>query len=399
LEIAKKKILFITTSSLAANPRLTKEIICLSKLFDCHVISYYHNDWTYPLTIDFQKTYSDVKFYTINRTKMSILRILSKMVHLLSIQLNSIFKNQPFIQSFASNDKNIELIFSLFFTLKNQNFYRIIAHNLGAFYPAYLYSERFKIPLQLDVEDYYPGEKTYFNHKNEINNRLNVMQTCINKAHTITYASKGIYLKCKEVFRFNDFTKHETIINSFPLTDFTNTPSKNSNRINCVWFSQHISHGRGIDILFKIAKELPNYHFHFIGNKNEAYLSQFDVSSNIFFYKAMEQKELHQFLCNMDVGLALEDELVDANRSICLTNKIITYAQAGLYIIATDTFGQRDFLSNLTYKAGEIVEDNLINSLKSIDFNDLKEKEYRKILAQSFSWEKECEKIKKLIIA
>ena len=397
MEIVKKKILFITTSSLASNPRLTKEINCLSKRFDCYVVSFYHNDWTYPLTIDFQKTYSDVKFYTINRTKLTLLRFISKILHLISIQLNTIFKNQLCIQSFASNDKIFDLIFFTFFIVRNQKFTKVIAHNLGAFYPAYLFCNYHKISLQLDIEDYHPGEKTYFNHKYEINNRLNIMQNCMNKASAITYASKGIYLKCKEIFNINPLTHHETIINSFPLVDFKETISKNDNMINCVWFSQHISHGRGIDELFKVAEKIPNYNFHLIGNKNRDFLSKFDLSPNIYFHEAMEQKELHQFICKMDIGLALEDESADENRSICLTNKIITYAQAGLYVIATDTFGQRDFLTNLNYKTGEIIQTNLYTSLKTINLNDLVGKEKRRILAQSFSWEKECEKIIKLI--
>jgi hypothetical protein len=59
----------------------------------------------------------------------------------------------------------------------------------------------------------------------------------------------------------------------------------------------------------------------------------------------MSQKELHLQLSQYDAGLAIEDAGSDFNRDICLTNKIWSYFQAGLYIIASDTTAQQLFIS------------------------------------------------------
>ena len=58
----------------------------------------------------------------------------------------------------------------------------------------------------------------------------------------------------------------------------------------------------------------------------------------------MTQSALHAELANHDVGLALEFSDTDLNRQLCLTNKILAYAQAGLYILATNTPAQSAFM-------------------------------------------------------
>jgi hypothetical protein len=101
----------------------------------------------------------------------------------------------------------------------------------------------------------------------------------------------------------------------------------------------------------------------------------------------------------MDIGLALESKTADFNRDICLTNKILAYAQAGLYIFATDTFGQRDFLNALNYKAGQIIASDLSTTFSNFDPSllDFENKMERWEHAISFSWEKEQQKLVKLL--
>lgn len=390
--VEKEKILFITTSSLAANPRLIKELNCLSQDYECHVLSYFHDDWALAASKEFQDKNSQIKFVNIDRTQKNIWRYLSRIIHKLSILINSKF-NFKFIIPFASNDKTTEMLFATFYKVKKGHFARVVAHNLGSFYPAVLFCKKNNIPLQLDIEDYHAGERTYFNHNKEPKNRLFIMQLAMNKASFISYASNGIYLKCKEVFHFRSTTKHQVIINSFPQEDFNVDSHFNKDAINCVWYSQKISHGRGLEQIFEIADKMGKMNFHFIGFKNEEYLSKFSFGKNVFFYPSVKQIDLHHFLCKMDIGLALENKNIDQNRDICLTNKILSYAQAGLYILATDTFGQRDFLNNLNYKAGKIIEKDLYSELQNIDVNELQQKQTRRDLAKEFSWEQESKKL------
>lgn len=392
-----KKLLFITTSSLASNPRLIKEIESLNKFYECHIVYYYHNDWSYELSKNIENNLLNTLYFPIDRRFTTISRIFYKLIHLLAIKLNVALQNTFTIQALSLNDKSLELLCKSNKLAKKNNYQRIIAHNIGAFYPAFECSKKNKIYLQADIEDYHPGEKTYFNHTYEIANRKTVMQAIFNKAYSVTYASKGIFLQCKENFRLPDSLKNEVIINSFLSTDFELAKSFDNEKINCVWYSQHISHGRGLEMVFEAARQLPHINFHIVGNKDKNYLSSVSLSENIIFHSPMSQKNLHHFICKMDIGLALEDIKSDENRNICLTNKILSYAQAGIYIFATDTFGQKDFLESLPYKAGEIINTDLVNLLSNFNQQVLLDKKSRILSARFLCWENESNKLIKLV--
>ena len=113
----------------------------------------------------------------------------------------------------------------------------------------------------------------------------------------------------------------------------------------------------------------------------------------------MKQEDLHEFLSQMDIGLALENVEADDNRNICLTNKFLAYVQAGFYVLATDTFGQSQFLSSLDYNAGLIMKSSLEKSLQDLDRNLLNTtaKIERWQNAKSFSWGNEQLKLQKLV--
>ena len=113
----------------------------------------------------------------------------------------------------------------------------------------------------------------------------------------------------------------------------------------------------------------------------------------------MKQEALHDFLNQMDIGLALENTAADHNRNICLTNKILAYAQAGLYIFATDTYGQSQFLNSLDYDAGIILKTSLEEALKNLNTQVLSTpiKVNRWQQAKLYSWDEEQLKITALL--
>ena len=194
-------------------------------------------------------------------------------------------------------------------------------------------------------------------------------------------------------------TENVTIINSFNAEDFKKPKNNSSKIIKCVWFSQHIGPNRGLEKVFAAAKSLDQIEFHLIGNPNHNYLETVSIGKNVMLHDIMKQEDLHEFLSQMDIGLALENVEADDNRNICLTNKFLAYVQAGLYVLATDTFGQSQFLNSLDYNAGLIMKSSLEKSLQDLDRNLLKTtaKIERWQNAKSFSWGKEQLKLQKLV--
>lgn len=394
-----KKLLFITTSSLAANPRLVKEFETLKNDFECFVLCFKHQDWSMELSEAIKIRNQEVHFIEIDRHVAVFQTILCKITHKFSIALNGLFPKNFKVCAFASNDKTQQLWLMTKSLYNKHNFSRVIAHNLGAFYAAVELSEKKDIALQLDIEDFYPGEALYFNKMREKQNRMLLMGYSFLRANSITYASEGILLECKKHFKVNDKSEQLTLINTFATTEFLKPEAQRSDTIKCVWFSQHIGPNRGLEHVFDAAKNLKHIEFHLIGNRNQNYLGGYDLSENIKFHPIMKMEDLHRLLSQMDIGLALEDPEADNNRNICLTNKILAYAQSGLYILASDTFGQSQFLSSLDYQAGIIINTSLGEALQNLDIKllDIPSKTDRWEKAKSFSWENEQLKLKRLL--
>ena len=193
-------------------------------------------------------------------------------------------------------------------------------------------------------------------------------------------------------------TKKLILINSFNEADFIKPEKGKSTKTTCVWFSQNISFNRGLENLFETAKRIDNIEFHIVGSKNQSFLKTVELSNNIIFHDIMEQSKLHSFLSTMDIGLALEPGK-DYNNLIALSNKMLAYAQAGCYILATNTFGQSQFLNSLNYEAGEIIKVSLKESLQSLKLSllDNQSRIDRWNNAKAYSWDNEQLKLKTLL--
>ncbi|MCK7590230.1 hypothetical protein M0G43_06575 [Subsaxibacter sp. CAU 1640] len=367
--------------------------------YDCYVLYFNHNDWSFELSESIKVRNPEVHFFGIDRHHALLQTILCKVIHKISIGLSRLFLKHFSICAFANNDKALQLWFKARMLHKKHHFKRVIAHNLGAFYPAVKLARIKSLDLQLDIEDYYPGEALYFNKKYEKQIRMYLMTRSFLSADLITYASEGIRLECEQHFKTKAQAKQVVVINSFDEKDFKKPEETIRDLTKCVWFSQHIGPHRGLEQVFESASRLKHVEFHLIGNLNEAYIQKFTLSSNMLFHPVMEQSELHDFLSRMDIGLALEDPNADYNRNICLTNKILAYAQSGLYILASDTYGQVQFLNSLDYNAGSIIDVSLQHSIECLDINLLNgnSKIERWQKARHFSWEKEQLKLKTLL--
>jgi len=63
----------------------------------------------------------------------------------------------------------------------------------------------------------------------------------------------------------------------------------------------------------------------------------------VVLHEPKSQVELHHLLAYFDVGLALETGK-DINNQLAISNKLMAYFQAGLFVLATNTKAQRSFM-------------------------------------------------------
>lgn len=339
----KTTILFITTSNLATNPRLVKEMDLAIRLgFQVSVICFSFNNWSNELNEQIKVRFgTSIQLTEIPAGRKPLMSwLLSTMFHELNKFYSLVASNKLSVISFALKKRTWLLNKEL--KKKRAPVDLIVAHNPDSFYPAYIYSKKTKTPFAVDVEDYHPGET---NHARQSTMMRKMMQMVLPDAAYITAASPLILEKVKEDCN-GKLNCTETVLNYFNHNEFLSPVNSKSEKLQFVWFSQYIDVGRGLEKLIETVKVFADeVELHLYGELSESfYRNYLSFVSNVFVHPALPQKELHQQLANYDIGLAVEDSSANFNRDICLTNKILSYYQAGLYILASKTSAQTQFI-------------------------------------------------------
>ncbi len=385
----KRSVLFITTSNLASNPRLFKELCLAMNCFDnIEVVQFSLGGWSDKITEKLKWDFPGVSFIELSATRRPFLTwVLSTLQESVLNKINYKWLDCRLL-SFSLNKRSIILSRYLRQNKKKNDW--VIAHNPGAFYPAYEFANRMNCKLGLDLEDFHPGEYT----PNSIMSlrMLEMMKYILPRAHYCSFAAPLI-LKEFEFNIPNNTKKWFTVINGFPQTEFIKPLPIKTEKIKIVWFSQNITPGRGLEKFINVIPEFSDViEFHLIGDlssSNRELLLR--SNSEIKIHPPMLQNALHEFLSCFHVGLAT-DPPINKNRELAITNKLIAYAQAGLFIVSIYAQGQNEFLkqSGLNFKI-IVDEENqirqclleLVEYHRKARFNPLLQFE----IAKKYSWE------------
>lgn len=269
----------------------------------------------------------------------------------------------------------------------------VVAHNVGSFYPALLFARKGTTALGIDLEDYHPGEST---KPVVTRNTIQLLKNVLPDADYITAASPLILAETLKHVDVNCPT--EVVLNYFNAEEFRQPAEIDSDKLQLVWFSQNISFGRGLEQVIPVVEKLENVELHLIGNCNAEFSERWlKARRNIHIHSALSQPVLHKTLAEFDIGLAIEPGK-DRNNELAISNKILAYFQAGLFILASDTPAQQDFLSKHPH-AGIVTALNANSFREALtqlvaDKDKLRAKRierYRK--AREFSWEREGERV------
>ncbi|MDR3715395.1 MAG: glycosyltransferase [Puia sp.] len=338
-------ILLLTTTNLACNPRCLKEVRLLHSMgVKVTVVAFDLHNWTTEKERELNGELKGVNFHYLESGRRPFIPWLRASVEERIGRLaGPLFPSNAFLSALAVSKRSGPL---LRWVRKERNSYDlVIAHNPGAFYAAAHLSHRMGIPFALDIEDYHPGEG---NGRAERQCVGYLMRMLMERSAYCSFASPLIMRYSQNLLHTAGKGDFFVVNNSFPLAEFQ-LPRKEGpagKKLQLVWFSQFIDYGRGLEKIFPALDR-------FAG---EIELTLFGTARDTFFRNEMRdreyiryagslsQKELHLELGRYDAGLALEDGTVDQNRNLCLTNKIWSYLQAGLYIVATNTDAQQLFL-------------------------------------------------------
>ncbi|NOZ34232.1 MAG: glycosyltransferase family 4 protein [Chlorobi bacterium] len=394
-----KKLLFISATNLTVNPRILKELkYAVSQNYNVDFIGFNSGNWSDKIDEKIIKNI-EANFNYISTTRKPFFKwFIGSVTERLYKKLYLLRKKNLKINAYAHSKRT--LLLNNYLQKNYKKYDLIIAHTLPTLYPAYKFANRTNTKFTFDIEDYHPGEIVPTDTENEPARRIFLMKNILPEASFITYASPLIGKYSLKLLNNYPENKHNLINNCFSQTEFK-FAENNSDKIKFVWFSQNISPGRGLELVIPALEKFKNkIELHLIGNLyadfNDNFLSKY--SDFIKFHKPLSQKELNLKLAEFDIGLAVEISAVDLNKKIALSNKIFAYTQSGLYVLATDTPAQINFIQEHK-NIGLISEQNIESFANSIEkiINNIsqirKNKKSRFNYAQKLSWEKESEKI------
>ena len=223
-----------------------------------------------------------------------------------------------------------------------------IGHNLGALPAVAKAARKYSKAFGFDAEDM---------HRYEVNSIDNDPWTLLAASIENKYIPKSSYLSVsspqigaayKKIF---SGISPITILNVFPQSKISIIADKeDAAPVKLFWFSQTIGKGRGLEDVIETLLNLKDYAFelHLLGDLPAGDFKNYldNAISNglkIIIHPPIAPDNIPVFASAFDIGLATELS-VPLNRDLCLTNKIFTYLQAGLAIIASNTTAQKDFL-------------------------------------------------------
>ena len=397
------KILFLTTANLSTNPRLVKE--ALLAIHSGHQINIVAFDLGGIYQQKDQEVINkigedNVTYLTDNRSNFLSWLFFS----LLHKFISYLFQGSPSVKLNAYTITKRTMILDAYLRIKKRKWQVdiVIAHNIGAFYPAYVFAKSSNIQLAIDIEDYHPGELVLSgNPQKQTYAKEEVMRKILPSCMYVSFASPIIEKTTINMLSSRDIQKPLTLLNSFYSSEFR-APSPISGKIRFIWFSQYLSLDRGLRLFLNAVNTIgwADLELSLIGLRNETFDQEFEHYENnsIKVITPMTQTQLHQELSTFDIGLAIDLTSHDFNRDIALTNKIFAYYQAGLYSIITDTAAQRDFLNSnsssgiLTEQSTNGFEESIGHILLNIDqIRNGAEKRYQE--AKSIAFENEGKKL------
>lgn len=359
-----KSILFLTSTNLAANPRLMKELkLARANGYSATVIQFSVGNWSDGMTNELQQQFTAVKFIQLSALRKPFFSWMLSTVLQKLCSIPPIGLRTNWMLSFSTGKRSFLLLKQL--KKMTEKYEWVIAHNPAAFYPALWYGKRTGAKIGIDVEDYHPGET---NNAKDADSIKKLMQAILPSATYCSYAAPLIAAEVqKDIPGMTN--KQLTILNGFDAAEFNEPLAATDEVLRLVWFSQNIDAGRGIEEVLPVVQQLyPAVELHLVGQLNHSFEEKFmQNKTGIVIHEPMPQKKLHHFLARFDVGLAT-DIPVNRNRDIALTNKILAYAQAGLAIAAMHTLAQDEFLSNsnLLYVQMENKAESIRTALESL---------------------------------
>jgi hypothetical protein len=343
-----KNIVIVTGQHLVSNPRVWKEANALDKAG--YRVTIFTTWYSRDLREKDLDLINDTVLYTSScnliKSESNLIQLLYwKIIRKLANYVFRFFKYGSVYQIAIRPLGQIEKI-----TEFKSDLY-ICHQEVGLLLGVKLLDKGYKVAF--DFEDWYSED--YLNRYRPIKLLREAELKAIQNGTYVTCASRSMSNMLSEKYQFDK--QIQIIYNTFQEINESNKEQKKIPN-SCVWFSQTIGSGRGLEPFLESIK---NFHIpleiHLIGNCTSAFKSYLDeylqnTPHLLTLHPLMKHSDLMKFLGNFEFGLALENNF-PKNKDLTISNKILTYLQLNLHVIATNTIGQlelkEDFKDSITY--------------------------------------------------
>ena len=386
-----KHVLLLTSTNLACNPRCLKEVrLLLSKGAKVTVVAFHLHNWSEEIERELNRELTKADFYYLETTKKELMPwLVSSLLEKAARFISPLFPENIFWAAMAVSKRSWLLLRWAKRASIKPNL--VIAHNPAAFYPAQYFGKKNNIPFALDIEDYHPGESTPANVKQAVST---LMGKIIPGTAYSSFAAPLIKQHTEKLLVKNS-SNLPVVNNFFPGKDFTEPAVLEKDKLQLVWFSQNIDFGRGLEELLEVFPGFDGlFDLTLIGSPKEPFISRYIADEkSITVIPALHPEKLIKLMGQFDIGLAIEPAK-DLNNTLALSNKILTYFQAGLFIVASDTAAQQLFIDGHQQHGicTSLVKEKLYTTFTGIAENKEKirlAKANRFRNAQLFNWENE----------
>ena len=340
-----KRIVLLTPGQPTLNPRLVKEADVLADAgYSVTVIYSYWNAWATELDIDLLKN-KKWKAVRVGGDPKS-----GKITYWLS---RLVYKAVVFFYEMTGPGAGLgELAIGRSAALLGRAACRekadlYIAHNLAALPAAVKAAKRNGGRSGFDAEDLHRFETSGKRSDKDVLLKVFIEDKYLSQASYLTTSSPQIANAYKQLYPDID---PAVIYNVFPGSYLRRLPENSgSPRLRLFWFSQTIGANRGLRDIVEALLLLgdPAIELHLLGDtpSGDPFIKELDESGiKINYYPPVAPDALVGFSSQFDIGLALEPGFC-MNNDLALSNKMFTYLQAGLAIVASDTLAQQNFVS------------------------------------------------------
>lgn len=363
-----KKICLITPSHIASNPRLVKEAASLSENgYAVHLIFTQNLSWLarHDERILSQNPGWTYDVLNVNRSKTG-----RKFRTLLQ-------KTLPLFTRFFPLWKNILLNRHFNWQLRRAMQTKAdlyIAHNLGALPVAVLAAKKTGAKSGFDAEDFHRHETSDDAAHPDVRLKIHLEEKYLPKTAYITAASPMIAEHYEKIV-----DKPVTcILNVFnQVNEAKIKPSMPNNPLRIFWFSQTIGPNRGLEMAIDAINSLSKHsiELHLLGSPQADFVTRLLKQAEHFhhhnhsidMHTPVSQDEVFRFTATFDIGLASETGF-SINNNIALSNKLFTYIQCGLAVLASDTPAQKAFMNQHPQTGKTYIKEDPASLAKAISF-------------------------------